>query len=96
MRKWKTGEINGFEALLRWNHAERGDISPGQFIPIAEESGLILQVGEWVLREACREAASWTRELNVAVNVSAVQLHNANFAQLVHEVVSKPVYPHTD
>jgi EAL domain-containing protein (putative c-di-GMP-specific phosphodiesterase class I) len=83
----KTGEINGFEALLRWNHAERGDISPGQFIPIAEESGLILQVGEWVLREACREAASWTRKLNVAVNVSAVQLHNANFAQLVHEVL---------
>jgi diguanylate cyclase (GGDEF)-like protein len=83
----KTGEINGFEALLRWKHAERGDIPPGQFIPIAEESDLILQVGDWVLREACREAASWPRKLNVAVNVSAIQLHNANFAQLVHQVL---------
>ena len=51
-------EVTGFEALLRWQHPERGKISPGVFIPIAEESGAILQIGEWVLRTACREAAS--------------------------------------
>jgi len=80
-------EILGFEALLRWNSRDRGRISPDVFIPIAEESGLILSIGEWVLREACREAASWKEPLTVAVNVSAVQLHSAHFAQLVHEVL---------
>ena len=83
----KTEEVVGFEALLRWNHAERGDISPAIFIPIAEESGSILQIGEWVLRTACHEAASWTRPLSIAVNVSAVQLHNANFSRLLHEIL---------
>lgn len=83
----KTNDFVGFEALLRWQHAERGEISPAVFIPIAEESGSILQIGEWVLRTACHEAASWTCPLTVAVNVSAVQLHNANFGQLVHEVL---------
>jgi diguanylate cyclase (GGDEF)-like protein/PAS domain S-box-containing protein len=80
-------EIIGFEALLRWNNPERGTIPPNVFVPIAEESGLILQIGEWVLREACQEAARWFHPLNVAVNVSAIQLHSANFAQLVHEVL---------
>jgi diguanylate cyclase (GGDEF)-like protein len=83
----KTGEICGFEALLRWQHAERGAISPDVFIPIAEESGLILQIGEWVLRTACREAATWDGGLVVAVNVSTVQLHSTQFARLVHEVL---------
>jgi diguanylate cyclase (GGDEF)-like protein/PAS domain S-box-containing protein len=82
-----TGEVIGFEALLRWSHPERGEVSPGVFIPVAEESGTILQIGEWVLRTACREAATWTRPLGIAVNVSAVQLHGANFPQLVHEVL---------
>jgi diguanylate cyclase len=77
----------GFEALLRWRHPAKGDIPPSVFIPLAEESGLILQIGEWVLRAACREAASWTRPLSVAVNISAVQLRSANLAQLVHEVL---------
>ena len=58
-----------------------------KFIPIAEESGIILQIGEWVLRTACREAATWTQPLTVAVNVSAVQIHNANFAHAVHEIL---------
>lgn len=80
-------EIVGFEALLRWRNPERGMIPPSVFIPIAEESGLILQIGEWVLRESCREAASWGRPLSIAVNVSAVQLHSPQFAQLVHEVL---------
>src|SRR6202030_2022737 len=65
----------------------RGDVSPAEFIPVAEESGTILSIGEWVLREACREAATWTEPLTVAVNVSAVQIHNANFAHAVHEIL---------
>ncbi len=82
-----SGEVVGFEALLRWQHATRGAIGPDVFIPIAEESGLILQIGEWVLRTACREAAAWERPLVVAVNVSAVQLHSTQFAHLVHEIL---------
>ena len=83
----RTGHIVGFEALLRWRHATRGDVSPAEFIPIAEDTGAILQIGEWVLRTACREAATWTKPLTVAVNVSAVQIHNANFAHAVHEIL---------
>ena len=83
----RSGEIVGFEALLRWRHPMRGEISPNLFIPVAEESGAILQIGEWVLRTACREAASWDCPLSIAVNVSAVQLHNASFAPLVHEIL---------
>ncbi len=77
----------GFEALLRWTHKTRGSISPAVFIPIAEETGAILGIGEWVLREACRQAASWPQPLTIAVNVSAVQIYNENFVQLVHEVL---------
>jgi diguanylate cyclase len=82
-----SGKIIGFEALLRWTHPTRGEISPAEFIPIAEDSGSILAIGEWVLRTACREAATWTLPLTVAVNVSAVQIHNANFARVVHEIL---------
>jgi diguanylate cyclase (GGDEF)-like protein/PAS domain S-box-containing protein len=82
-----SGEIFGFEALLRWTHPVRGAIAPDVFIPIAEEAGVIIQIGEWVLRTACREAARWVRPLTLAVNVSAVQLHSARFASLVHEVL---------
>ncbi|MGH6674080.1 MAG: EAL domain-containing protein [Xanthobacteraceae bacterium] len=82
-----TDEIVAFEALLRWTHPTRGDISPVEFIPIAEDAGIILQLGEWVLRTACREAAGWTKPLTVAVNVSAVQVHNATFAHTVHEIL---------
>jgi diguanylate cyclase (GGDEF)-like protein/PAS domain S-box-containing protein len=83
----QTDEVVAFEALLRWKHPTRGDISPVEFIPIAEETGAILQIGEWVLRTACREAATWKTPLTVAVNVSTVQVHNANFAHTVHEVL---------
>jgi EAL domain-containing protein (putative c-di-GMP-specific phosphodiesterase class I) len=83
----RTGKIVGFEALLRWRHPTRGDISPAEFIPLAEDTGIILQIGEWVLRTACREAATWKEPLTVAVNVSAVQIHNANFAHAVHEIL---------
>ena len=81
------GTVTGFEALLRWHHPERGAISPSVFIPIAEESGLILQIGEWVIRTACVEAASWTNPLSIAVNVSAVQLHNAHLHQMLVDVL---------
>ncbi|MGY6284627.1 bifunctional diguanylate cyclase/phosphodiesterase [Methylorubrum extorquens] len=82
-----SGEVTGFEVLLRWKHPERGLVSPAVFIPIAEESDAILQIGEWVLREACREAASWPRPLTVAVNVSAVQIHSPHLVGLVHEIL---------
>jgi diguanylate cyclase (GGDEF)-like protein/PAS domain S-box-containing protein len=83
----QTGDVTGFEALVRWAHPERGDVSPGVFIPVAEESGLILQIGEWVLRTACTEAARWAADLSIAVNVSAVQLHSPAFSQMLLEVL---------
>ena len=70
----RDGEVTGCEALLRWRHPERGMISPAEFIPIAEDTGLIVELGEWVLRTACAEAASWPDQVRVAVNVSPVQL----------------------
>jgi diguanylate cyclase (GGDEF)-like protein/PAS domain S-box-containing protein len=79
-----SGQMVGFEALLRWRHPTRGSVSPSVFIPIAEDSGSILQIGEWVLREACREAASWPQPLTIAINVSALQIYNDGFVQLVH------------
>jgi diguanylate cyclase len=82
-----TGRVVGLEALLRWTHPTRGDIPPLEFIPVAEDSGSILPIGEWVLRSACREAATWREPLIVAVNVSAVQIHTANFASTVHEIL---------
>src|SRR6202022_3948780 len=63
-----SSEVIGFEALARWLHPVRGFVPPGDFIPIAEESGLIVEMGEWILREACREAASWPMPLRVAGN----------------------------
>jgi diguanylate cyclase (GGDEF)-like protein len=67
------GRITGFEALLRWQHPDRGLVSPADFIPLAEETGLIVPIGRWVLAQACREAASWAQPVRVSVNVSAVQ-----------------------
>jgi len=70
--------VVGYEALLRWRHPERGLIPPMDFIPLAEESGLIVEIGEWVLRQACLQAARWPRPYKVAVNVSPLQLQNAD------------------
>jgi EAL domain-containing protein (putative c-di-GMP-specific phosphodiesterase class I) len=81
------GEIIGFEALVRWNHPTRGVVSPDQFIPLAEENGLIIQIGEWVLREACREAASWPRPLQVAVNLSPVQFQAGDLERSIHQIL---------
>jgi EAL domain-containing protein (putative c-di-GMP-specific phosphodiesterase class I) len=82
-----TGEITGFEALARWDSPKRGMVSPGAFIPLAEESSLILLIGEWVLREACREAASWDKPLMVAINVSPIQFRHGDLPGLVHSVL---------
>jgi diguanylate cyclase (GGDEF)-like protein/PAS domain S-box-containing protein len=82
-----TGEITGFEALARWHCPKRGMVSPGEFIPLAEESSLILLIGEWVLREACREAASWNKHLRVAINVSPTQFRHGDLPRLVHSVL---------
>jgi EAL domain-containing protein (putative c-di-GMP-specific phosphodiesterase class I) len=78
-----TGHVTGCEALLRWRHPERGIISPADFIPLAEEIGLIIPIGEWVLRQACMEAASWPGSLKVAVNLSSRQLKSRNVLQTV-------------
>jgi diguanylate cyclase (GGDEF)-like protein/PAS domain S-box-containing protein len=81
------GEVVGFEALVRWCHPTRGIVPPNTFIPIAEENGTIIAIGEWVLREACREAASWQRPLRIAVNLSPVQFQHGDLARLVHSVL---------
>ena len=75
--------VTGFEALLRWQSPTRGAVSPFEFIPVAEDTGIINLIGEWVLRTACREAASWPAGYNVSVNVSAVQFKNPNFVGTV-------------
>jgi diguanylate cyclase (GGDEF)-like protein len=72
----KTEYVTGFEALIRWHHPERGMIAPLDFIPIAEETGLIVSIGDWVLRQACAEAATWPSNVKIAVNLSPVQFKN--------------------
>ncbi len=72
----ETNQVSGLEALLRWRHPRRGLVPPGEFIPLAEDIGLIGPIGAWVLKEACREATSWPSELKVAVNLSPVQFKN--------------------
>jgi diguanylate cyclase (GGDEF)-like protein/PAS domain S-box-containing protein len=81
------GGVIGFEALVRWQHPQRGMVSPAIFIPVAEESGLIMQIGEWVLREACREAASWSNPMQIAVNLSPIQFRHGDLPGLVHSVL---------
>jgi diguanylate cyclase (GGDEF)-like protein/PAS domain S-box-containing protein len=87
------GEVTGFEALVRWHHPRHGLVSPATFIPLAEESGLIVELGEWILRTACREAASWPRPLHIAVNLSPVQFRYGDLPMLVHEVLLETGLP---
>ncbi len=86
-----TGEVSGVEALVRWNSPEVGLVSPGEFIPLAEETGLILPLGDWVLNRACEQAKHWEkqgfRDLRVAVNLAGEQFRQQRFAACVHEVV---------
>ncbi|HLZ06863.1 MAG TPA: EAL domain-containing protein [Bradyrhizobium sp.] len=78
-----TDRISGFESLLRWRHPDKGMISPAEFIPVAEDIGLIVSIGEWVLREACSEAVKWPAGVKVAVNLSPVQFRSRNLVQVV-------------
>jgi len=82
-----ASEIIGFEALARWLHPVRGFVPPSDFIPLAEESGLIVEMGEWILREACREAASWPLPLQIAVNLSPAQFMHGDVVHLVHSIL---------
>jgi diguanylate cyclase (GGDEF)-like protein/PAS domain S-box-containing protein len=84
-----TGRICGFEGLLRWEHPLRGLLGPSAFIPLAEETGLIVGIGEWVLREACTEAARWTQPLTLSVNLSARQLAQHDLVAMVRRALSE-------
>jgi EAL domain-containing protein (putative c-di-GMP-specific phosphodiesterase class I) len=84
-----TGEIIGFEALVRWQHPQHGMIPPGVFIPLAEESSIIISMGEWIMREACREAASWPNPLQIAINLSPVQFRHGDLPGLVNTVLQE-------
>jgi diguanylate cyclase (GGDEF)-like protein len=88
-------EICGCEALLRWNHPERGMVPPAEFIPIAEESGLINPLGEWVVKQACAEAATWPKEITVAVNVSPIQFKSPGLVlTVVNALAASGLAPH--
>ncbi|MCD2322438.1 EAL domain-containing protein [Sphingomonas sp. IC-56] len=88
-----SGQLTGFEALLRWQHPELGNISPAKFVPLAEEARLIAPIGEWVLRTACDEAARWDLPVRVAVNVSPEQLHNPAFVSVVAQALAQSGLP---
>lgn len=91
------GNVVGAEALLRWHHPELGLVPPSKFIPVAEESRIIIQIGNWVLQEACRQAADWVRQglppLTIAVNISPLQLHQANLIDLVQHALAESGLP---
>lgn len=92
-----TGKVEGMEALIRWLHPEKGFISPGKFIPVAEETGLIIQMGEWVLREACRQNQEWMNKgyapHQIAVNVSALELQKDGFVSRVSQILRETKLP---
>ena len=88
-----TKEIAGFEALVRWRHPTRGLMAPGDFIPLAEESGLVLPLGRWVIETACREAASWALPLRIAVNLSPVQFRQADLAAMIRQILHETGLP---
>jgi diguanylate cyclase (GGDEF)-like protein len=85
----KSQQICGYEALIRWNHPRDGSVSPGFFIPLAEETELIIPIGEWVLRQSCRDAAAWPKPLKVSVNLSPVQFKRGNIVKLVKGVLEE-------
>jgi EAL domain-containing protein (putative c-di-GMP-specific phosphodiesterase class I) len=91
------GRLVGFEALLRWNHPKLGMIPPARFIPIAEESGIILSIGAWVLEQACRQMCTWTQagfqNLTMAVNVSMIQFERRDWADSVEQVLKTTGLP---
>ncbi len=88
-----TDEIVAFEALVRWNHPRKGQVPPADFIPLAEETGIIVKLGEWVLREACTTALSWPDTVRVAVNLSPAQFRNRDLARLIGEILREVGLP---
>ncbi len=90
---FSDNKVSSFEALLRWHHPTRGLVSPIEFIPVAEETGLIVPLGEWVLRKACAEAATWPDDIAVAVNISSIQLSNKNLINAVVGAVASARIP---
>jgi diguanylate cyclase (GGDEF)-like protein len=91
--KIATGKFTGAEALVRWRHPTRGFVSPEIFIRVAEETGMIVEIGEWVLRESCLAAKAWPNDMRVAVNLSAVQFHAGNLVQTVRKVLNETGFP---
>ena len=89
----QAGSVTGFEALLRWCHPVRGMVSPSEFIPIAEASGLIVPIGKWVLREACRSAANWATPLMISVNLSSVQFESDDLVQIIKDALEESALP---
>lgn len=89
----QSGEVVGFEVLLRWQHPLRGMVSPVEFIPIAERTGFIMELGDWVLRQACMEAVQWRNPLGIAVNVAPKQLANPAFPQRVRDILVETRLP---
>jgi diguanylate cyclase (GGDEF)-like protein/PAS domain S-box-containing protein len=92
-RSVTTRELTGYEALLRWSHPHLGEVSPVDFIPVAEENGEIVGIGEWVLRSACAEAARWPGQLRVAVNLSPIQLLKPDLPEMVHQILLETGLP---
>ena len=96
----QTGALMGFEALARWNHAERGYVSPAEFIPLAEETGLIIPIGRWAIEESCRQLAEWRRtfgpaanHLTMGINVSGIQFTRDNLAKIVTDAIANSGIP---
>jgi diguanylate cyclase (GGDEF)-like protein len=89
----RSGRPSGFEALIRWHHPARGLVEPADFIAMAEETGLIIPIGEWVMRQACREAASWPDHIHVSVNLSPVQFRSTNLVEMVQESLADSGLP---
>ncbi len=89
----RTNKITGFEALVRWQHPDRGLVSPAEFIPVAEETGLILQIGRWVLQEACRQMKEWQQQypfnppLTISVNLSRRQFSQPDLFQQIEKTL---------
>jgi diguanylate cyclase (GGDEF)-like protein len=85
----RADRISGFEALLRWEHPTRGNVPPAEFVPVAEDTGLIVAIGDWVMQEACRQACDWPAHVRVAVNVSPLQFRNTGFANVIFQALSR-------
>jgi diguanylate cyclase (GGDEF)-like protein len=85
----KANRIGGFEALLRWNHPTRGEVVPAEFVPVAEDTGLIVAIGDWVMQEACRAAVHWPEHVRIAVNVSPLQFRNPGFRAVILQALAR-------